>query len=73
MIAEELQNRNRSDIAESYEGQSPTNIHANRNENTDSNAPTLNNVSSSKTNLIHDQGAAAPPADQGGDGGGIEN
>jgi hypothetical protein len=55
MIAEELQNRNRLDIAESYEVQSPTNIHANRNENTDSNAPTLNNVSSSKTILIHDK------------------
>lgn len=55
MITEELRNRNRSDIAGSYEGQSPSNMYQAKNESADSTAPTLNNVSTSKTNIIHDR------------------
>jgi hypothetical protein len=55
MISEELRNRNRSDIAGSYEGQSPSNPRIERGENIDSTVPTLHNVTTPKTNIIHDK------------------
>jgi transcriptional repressor NrdR len=55
MISEELRNRNRSDIAGSYEGQSPSNPRLERDENIDSTVPTLHNVTTPKTNIIHDK------------------
>ena len=55
MISEELRNRNRSDIAGSYEGQSPSNPRLERDESIDSTVPTLHNVTTTKTNIIHDK------------------
>jgi hypothetical protein len=55
MISEELRNRNRSDIAGSYEGQSPSNPRLERDESIDSTVPTLHNVTTPKTNIIHDK------------------
>ena len=55
MISEELRNRNRSDIAGSYEGQSPTNPRLERDESIDPTVPSLHNVTTPKTNIIHDK------------------
>lgn len=55
MISEELRNRNRSDIAGSYEGQSPTNPRLERDESIDPSVPSLHNVTTPKTNIIHDK------------------
>jgi len=55
MISEELRNRNRSDIAGSYEGQSPSNPRLERDESIDSTLPSLHNVTTPKTNIIHDK------------------
>jgi hypothetical protein len=55
MITEELHNRNRSDIAASYEGQSPSNSRLEQAESIDSNAPSLHGVTTPKTNIIHDK------------------
>ena len=55
MITEELHNRNRSDIAASYEGQSPSNLRLEQGESIDSNAPSLHGVTTPKTNIIHDK------------------
>jgi hypothetical protein len=55
MITEELRNRNRSDIAGSYEGQSPNNPGFERDESIDSTVPSLHNVATPKTNIIHDK------------------
>ena len=55
MITEELHNRNRSDIAPSYEGQSPSNLRLEQGESIDSNAPSLHGVTTPKTNIIHDK------------------
>ena len=55
MISEELRNRNRSDIAGSYEGQSPSNPRLERDESIDPSVPSLHNVTTPKTNIIHDK------------------
>ena len=55
MISEELRNRNRSDIAGSYEGQSPSNPRLERDESIDPTVPSLHNVTTPKTNIIHDK------------------
>jgi len=55
MISEELRNRNRSDIAGSYEGQSPSNPRLERDEGIDPTVPSLHNVTTPKTNIIHDK------------------
>jgi hypothetical protein len=55
MISEELRNRNRSDIAGSYEGQSPSNPRLEQDESIDSTVPSLHNVTTPKTNIIHDK------------------
>ena len=55
MITEELHNRNRSNIAASYEGQSPSNLRLEQGESIDSNAPSLHGVTTPKTNIIHDK------------------
>jgi len=55
MISEELRDRNRSDIAGSYEGQSPSNPRLERDESIDSTVPSLHNVTTPKTNIIHDK------------------
>jgi hypothetical protein len=55
MISEELRNRNRSDIAGSYEEQSPSNLRLERDESIDSTIPPVHNVNTPKTNIIHDK------------------
>lgn len=55
MISEELRNRNRSDIAGSYEGQSPSNPRLDRDQSINSTVPSLHNVTTPKTNIIHDK------------------
>ena len=55
MISEELRNRNRSDIAGSYEGQSPSNPRLEQDEGIDPTVPALHNVTTPKTNIIHDK------------------
>lgn len=55
MISEELRNRNRSDIAGSYEGQSPSNPRLDQAESIDPTVPSLHNVTTPKTNIIHDK------------------
>jgi transcriptional repressor NrdR len=55
MISKELRDRNRSDIAGSYEGQSPSNPRLERDESIDSTVPSLHNVTTTKTNIIHDK------------------
>jgi hypothetical protein len=55
MVSEELRHRNRSDIAGSYEGQSPSNPKLERDEGVDSTVPSLHNVTTPKTNIIHDK------------------
>lgn len=55
MISEELRNRNRSDIAGSYEGQSPSNPRLERDDSIDPTVPSLHNVTTPKTNIIHDK------------------
>jgi hypothetical protein len=55
MISKELRNRNRSDIAGSYEGQSPSNPRLERDESIDSTVPSLHNVTTTKTNIIDDK------------------
>ena len=55
MVSEELRHRNRSDIAGSYEGQSPSNPKLERDEGVDSTLPSLHNVTTPKTNIIHDK------------------
>jgi hypothetical protein len=55
MVSKELRNRNRSDIAGSYEGQSPSNPKLERDEGVDSTVPSLHNVTTPKTNIIHDK------------------
>jgi transcriptional repressor NrdR len=55
MVSKELRNRNRSDIAGSYEGQSPSNPRLERDESIDSTVPSLHNVTTTKTNIIHDK------------------
>jgi hypothetical protein len=55
MISEELRNRNRSDIAGSYEGQSPSNPRLEQDEGIDPTVPSLHNVTTPKTNIIHDK------------------
>ena len=44
-----------SDIAGSYEGQSPSNPRLERDESIDSTVRTLHNVTTPKTNIIHDK------------------
>ena len=55
LISEELRNRNRSDIAGSYEGQSPSNPRLEQDEGIDPTVPALHNVTTPKTNIIHDK------------------
>jgi hypothetical protein len=55
MITEELRNRNRSDIAASYDGQKPISARIDTGEDTDSTAPSLGNVTTPKTDIIHDK------------------
>jgi hypothetical protein len=55
MITEELRDRNRPDIAGSYEGQSPSNLGLEQDENTSSTVPSIHNITNPKTNIIHDK------------------
>jgi hypothetical protein len=55
MVSEELRNRNRSDIAGSYEGQSPSNPRLEQDEGIDPTVPAFHNVTTPKTNIIHDK------------------
>jgi hypothetical protein len=55
LISEELRNRNRSDIAGSYEGQSPSNPRLEQDEGIDPTVPALHSVTTPKTNIIHDK------------------
>jgi hypothetical protein len=55
MITAELRNRNRSDIAASYDGQKPTSTRIDTDEDTDSTAPSFGNITTPKTNIIHDK------------------
>jgi hypothetical protein len=55
MVSEELRNRNRSDIAGSYEGQSPSNPRLEQDKGIDPTVPAFHNVTAPKTNIIHDK------------------
>ena len=55
IISEELRNRNRSDIAASYDGQSPSNSRLEQGENIDSTVPSLHDITTPKTNILHDK------------------
>jgi hypothetical protein len=55
MVSEELRIRNRSDIAGSYEGQSPSNPRLEQDEGIDPTVPAFHNVTTPKTNIIHDK------------------
>jgi hypothetical protein len=55
MVSEELRNRNRSDIAGSYEGQSPSNPRLEQDKGIDPTVPAFHNVTTPKTNIIHDK------------------
>jgi transcriptional repressor NrdR len=55
MVTEELRNRNRTDIAASYDGQSPNDMRLDNDENIESTAPTVRNVTASRTSIMHDK------------------
>lgn len=55
MVTEELRNRNRTDIAASYDGQSPNDMRLDNDENIESTAPTVRNVTAQRTSVLHDK------------------